>query len=131
MMLDPRQLRVCELLAIGTPVLEIIKVVDISRQTVYDWKKTEEIKAKLEELGQEFISSTLNAVRSEGPKSLLALIKLRDTADSEKVRLEAAAKILDKLVSNATKISIDDTREDDTVSPDVLDTIMNEADVTE
>ena len=130
-MLDERQKQVCELLAKGTIITDVAKIVKVSRQTIYDWKKLEEIKAMVDALGQEYLSATIATMHAEGPKSMLALIKLRDTASSEKVRLEAAAKILDKLVSNATKISIDDTREDSTVDKDILDGVMDEADVTE
>ena len=127
-MLDSRQMQVCDLLAMGVTITEVSKAVGVTRQTIYDWKKLELVKARVDELGQEYLSATIATMHAEGPKSMKVLIDLRDNASSEKVRLEACAKILDKLVSNATKISIDDTREDDAVSVDVLDKVMEDVD---
>jgi transposase len=127
-MLDERQLKVCELLAIGTPAIEIAKVIGISRTSVYDWKKTDEMKARLEELEQDFISSTKRAVVGYGPKAVELLKYLAEHADSEKVRLDATCKLIDKVVSNATRIEIDDNRDSDVVSIDVLDQEISEFD---
>jgi len=130
-MLDERQMKVCELLAIGTPVLEIIKVVDVSRQTVYDWKKTDEVKARLDELVQGFISSSIQKVASYAPKNVEGIVWLAEHADSEKVRLDARLALLNKTVPNTTKLTLDDTREDSTVNMDVLDGVMDDEDVTD
>ena len=120
--LDERQTVVCELIASGIPITEVSEKSGVARSTIYEWKKLDEVKARVEVLGQEYLSQTLANIKAEGPKSLKALIKLRDHASSEKVRLDACAKILDKLVSNATKIEIADGRDDkDDVSVDVLD----------
>lgn len=128
-MLDERQLKVCELLAIGTPAIEIAKVVGISRTSVYDWKKFPEIKARLEELEQDFISATKSAVVGYGPKAVSLLKDLAENADSEKVRLDAVSKLIDKVVSNATKVEITDGRDDkDNVSDDVLNDEIEEID---
>ena len=54
---------------------------------------------------------------------------LAENSDSDKVRLDAATKILDKIMSNATKIEIADGRDDkDNVSIDVLDQEIKEFD---
>lgn len=127
-MLDERQLKVCELLAIGTPAIEIAKVIGISRTSVYDWKKTDEMKVRLEELEQDFISSTKRAVVGYGPKAVELLKYLAEHADSEKVRLDATCKLIDKVVSNATRIEIDDNRDSNVVSIDVLDQEISEFD---
>ena len=61
-------------------------------------------------------------------KALKKLDKLMD-ADSEKIQFDAASKILDKSHSNATKISIDDGRDNkDKVNVDVLEAEINEID---
>ena len=128
-MLDDRQLVVCELIATGIPITEVAKQSGVARSTIYEWKKLEEIKARVDVLGQEYLNQTIANIKAEGPKSLQALIKLRDNAKSEKVRLDACAKILDKLVSNATKISIDDGRDNKDIVPiDILDQELNDID---
>lgn len=128
-MLDDRKLQCIELKAKGIEVTEIAKTVGISRTTYYEWAKDEEFKAEAYRREQEFISSTKQAVISYGPKVVKALIELAEHADSEKVRLDALSKLLDKTMSNATKIEISDDRDGkDNVSVDVLDTELNEFD---
>ena len=128
-MLDKRQTTVCELIATGIPITEVAEQSGVARSTIYEWKKLDEVKARVEVLGQEYLSQTIANIKAEGPKSLRALIKLRDNASSEKVRLDACAKILDKLVSNATKIELSDVRDNkDEVPVDVLDQEMEDID---
>jgi len=127
--LTDRQMKVCELMATGIPITEVAKESDVPRSTIYTWKELPEMVARVETLGQEYLSQTLANIKAEGPKSLKALIKLRDHASSEKVRLDACAKILDKLVSNATKIELSDGRDTkDDVPVDVLEAEMDELD---
>jgi transcriptional regulator len=128
-MLDERQLKCIALKAQGIEVTKIALEVGISRTTYYEWNKLEDFKAEACRREQEFISSTKQAVISYGPKAMQLLKDLAENADSEKVRLDAIAKILDKIVSNATKIDINDGRSDkDKVSIDVLDQVFKDAD---
>lgn len=128
-MLDERQDKMCQLLSIGTSVIEVAKGIGISRQTVYDWKKSEEMKARLDELGQEFISSTKQAVISYAPKAMGIIKDLAEHATSEKIRLEAAKILLDKVVSNAIKVELSNGNDDaDNISQDLLNEELNEFD---
>jgi len=128
-MLDKKHLEVCHLLSIGTSAIEIAKIVGISRNSVYDWKKSEEMKAKIDEFGQDFISSMQASGRAYAPKAMAKLIHLCETGGSDKTQLDAASKIIDKYMSNATKIEIDDSRNDnDNVTLDVLDQELNDID---
>ena len=121
-MLDKRQLEVCALLSQGTPITVIAKEVNVSRQTIYDWKKLEEFKAELDRFGQDFISCMQASGRAYAPKAMAKLIDLCENGTSDKTQLDAASKIIDKYMSNATKIEIADGREDkDNVPVDVLD----------
>lgn len=128
-MLDKRQLSVCELIATGIPITEVAELTDVARSTIYEWKKLEEFKAELDRFGREFIFSTQQAVISYGPTVVAELKKLAKNAKSEKVRLDALSKLLDKTMSNATKIEVTDGREDkDNVTIDVLDQEIKEFD---
>ena len=128
-MLDERQLKVCELLSVGTTITEVAKQLGVTRQTIYDWKKTESMKAKLDELGQDFLFSTKQSVISYGAKAVSMLKHLAEHAESEKVRLDAVSKLLDKVMSNATKIELDDLRDSkDAVALDVLTEELNDID---
>ena len=128
-MLDERQLDCIALKAKGMEVTKIALEVGISRTTYYEWNKLEEFKAEACRREQEFISSTKQAVISYGPKAMQILKDLAENSESDKVRLDAATKILDKIMSNATKIEINDSRDDkDNVPVDVLDQEIKEFD---
>ena len=128
-MLDERQIKVCQLLSVGTPAIEIAQIVGISRTSVYDWKKNIEVKAMLEELERDFISTTKQSVVSYGAKAVAILKNLAEHSDSEKIRLDAVGKLLDKVISNAVKIDIADARDSkDTVTADVLAEELNDID---
>jgi len=119
--LDERQITVCGLIATGIPITEVAEKSTVARSTIYEWKKLAEFNAEVDRLGQEFLSSTQKAVISYGPTVVAELKKLAKGAKSEKVRLDALSKLLDKTMSNATKIEIADGRDDkDKVSKNVL-----------
>jgi len=128
-MLDERQSNMCKLLSIGTSITEVAKEIGVTRQTVYDWKKLEEMKARLDELGQEFISSTKQAVISYAPRAMDIIKDLAEHALSEKIRLEAAKILIDKVISNAVKIELSNGNDDqDNISQDLLNEELNEFD---
>lgn len=126
-MLDERQLDCIALKAKGMEVTKIALEVGISRTTYYEWNKLEEFKAEACRREQEFISSTRQAVISYGPTVVQELKKLAKNGKSEKVRFDALSKLLDKTMSNATRIEIADGRDTkDNVSIDVLDKEIKE-----
>jgi len=127
-MLDERMLLAAQLRSEGIDVTEVAKKAGISRTTFYNWMANEEFVAELSRCEQEFLTTTRKMLSAYGPSAVRALIKLSTRADSEKVQLDASAKILDKLVSNATKIEIDDNRDSDIVSIDILEEEMKEFD---
>lgn len=120
-MLDERKLKAAQLRAQGTEVTEVARQVGIERTTFYTWLKDDEFVAELNRCTQEFLTTTRKMLSAYGPKAVDRLIKLAERAESEKVKLDAASKILDKLVSNATKIEIDTNQADDHLSKDILD----------
>ena len=128
-MLDERQIKVCNLLSTGMPAIEIAKIVGISRTSVYDWKKNVEVKAMLEELERNFIFSAKQSVVSYGATAVAILKDLAEHGESEKIRLDAVSKLLDKVISNAVKIDIENTTDTkDIVTVDVLDKEIEDID---
>ena len=121
-MLDERQIKAVEAKSKGFTITDVAKEAGVSRNTVYEWIKLEAFKAELSKLEQDFLSSTKQAVISYGPKVVEELKKLATSGKSEKIRFDALSKLLDKTMSNATKIEIADGRDDkDNVDTDVLD----------
>jgi transposase-like protein len=128
--LDERRLKICELLAEGKTMTSIAESVGVSRNTIYEWKKEDEVKARLAELEQDFISSTKRAVIGYGPQAVAQLKRLAEGAESEKVRLDATKTLLDKVISNATRIELTDGRDNaDNVNIDVLNEEIKEFDI--
>ena len=128
-MLDERQIRAVEAKSKGFTITDVALDAGVSRNTVYAWLKLEEFKAELSKLEQDFLSSTKQAVISYGPKAMQILRDLAEKSDSDKVRLDAVAKILDKIMSNATKIEVTDGRDTkDNVPADVLDAELTDID---
>ena len=128
-MLNEKQEKICRLLSTGTTITDIAKEMKMTRQTIYDWKKKEDMKARLDELGQEFISSTKQSVMSYGVHAVRILKNLAEHSESEKIRLDAVSKLLDKVISNAVKIDIENTTDTkDTVTVDVLNDELKEID---
>ena len=119
-MLDKEHLKICHLLSIGTTITEIAKITGRTRQTIYDWKKLDEMKAMIDGLGQDFISSMQASGRAYAPKAMAKLIDLCENSESDKTQLDAASKIIDKYMSNATKIELDSNINYDAVPVDVL-----------
>ncbi|MFA6867443.1 MAG: hypothetical protein WCR54_08040 [Clostridia bacterium] len=120
-MLDERMINAALMKAQGIDVIKIAPLVGICRATYYNWEKTEEFKAEVVRLRQEFLTQASNMAAFEAPKSIKKLADLRDNAISEKVQCDAAKILLDKTVSNATKVEITDGRDDKDIVPvDIL-----------
>ncbi|MGE5627814.1 MAG: phBC6A51 family helix-turn-helix protein [Solirubrobacterales bacterium] len=121
-MLNEKMLLAAQLRSQGIDVTEVCKQVEISRTTFYNWMNNDMFVAELSRCEQEFLTTTRKMLAAYGPKAVHKLMKLAEDAESEKVQMDASAKILDKLVSNATKIDINDcSNSDDKVSTDILD----------
>jgi len=128
-MLNDREAKVCRLLSIGTTITDIAKELKVTRQTIYDWKKKEELKARIDELGQDYLSATKMSVTSYGVHAVRILKDLAENSESEKIRLDAVSKLLDKVISNAVKIDIESTTDTrDTVTVDVLSKELEDID---
>ena len=113
-MLDERQLKAINLKFKGLEVTKIAEEVGVSRTTFYKWAGTEEFKAEVARREQEYISSTKLMAAYFAPKAMQGIMYLALKGGSEKVRLDAYSKLLDKIISNANKIDIDATTTDAT-----------------
>jgi len=125
-MMDERRLKAAQLRSQGLDVTEVAKECGISRTSFYNWMDEEEFKAELSRCEQEFLTTTRKMLAAYGPKAVTKLIALSNKATSEKVQMDATAKILDKLISNANKLEIDDARDSETVSADILSEELSE-----
>lgn len=128
-MLDERQLKAIDLKFKGVNIAHIAIEVGIARNTFYNWAALDEFKAELSRREHEYISSTKLMAAYFAPKAMQGIMYLALKGGSEKVRLDAYSKLLDKIISNATKIELSDERDSkDNVSKDVLDDEIKEFD---
>ena len=77
---------ICELIASGIPITEVSEQSGVARSTIYEWKKLDEVKARVDVLGQEYLSQTIanikvmlalnNAPVSTGTAGLIAPSKI-------------------------------------------------------
>lgn len=125
-MLDEVHLKICHLLSIGMGVTDISKEVGVPRSTIYDWMKLPDMIATIDELGREFISQMRRQGQSYAPIAMQKLQYLVEHGSSDKAQFDAASKIVDKYLSNATKIEIDTTTDDDKLSDDILTKELND-----
>lgn len=125
-MLDERMLQAIELKFKGVEVTKIAIEVGVARNTIYKWTRMEEFKAELSRREQEYISSTKLMAAYFAPKAMQGIMYLALKGGSEKVRLDAYSKLLDKIISNANKYEITDTADTDKVTVDVLDKEIQE-----
>ena len=88
--LSAKQLELVTALAAGATVAEAIKRCHIAERTAYRWVKLPEVQAALEEAKQKAFNEALSLLRS-GTKAAIATLAASMKADSEGVRLRAAA----------------------------------------
>lgn len=128
-MLDERQLKAIALKFKGLEVTKIAEEVGVSRTTLYKWRGMEEFRAEVARREQEYISSTRLMAAYFAPKAMQGIMYLALKGGSEKVRLDAYSKLLDKIISNATRIELDtNTNDKDAVTLDVLTEELNDID---
>ena len=130
-MLDDRMLRAIQSICKGDTVTDIAKFAEVSRNTIYKWYENKEFKAEVGRCEQESISSTIKSVTSYAPTNVRGLIRLAESARSEKVRLDARLALLNKTMSNATRIEIDNVTDGDKVDSDVLTTCIDDVDTND
>ncbi|MCB2308991.1 helix-turn-helix domain containing protein [Clostridium estertheticum] len=125
-MLDERQIKAVLCRATGGNISQIARKAGVTRNTIYKWIELEEFKAEVAKCQQEFLTQGKSMISYLSVKALNTLQKLM-YSDNEKIRFDAASKVLDKSHSNATKIEIDDSRDTkDNVPVDVLDKEIEE-----
>lgn len=128
-MLDARKLQCINLKFQGMDITTIAGIVGISRTTYYEWIKTEEFKTEVDRNERELLSSTKQILYGYGVRAAKGLMEIAEHGESEKARLDAYSKLLDKCVSNANKIDIEDARTGkDTVTTDLLTEELNDID---
>jgi hypothetical protein len=83
----------------GIDQKKIADEVGITQQTIYQWKQQREFQEafkKMQETLEEEVRSVMSTkLQQEAPQSLDTVVALRDGAKQERVRLDAASRVID------------------------------------
>lgn len=125
--LDERQIRCVEMMAIGINKTEIAKAVGISRTTLWSWEKMEEFTAKLDEFEREISFQSKRILKGALIDASKVLVKQLGSRN-EKIAQGAATDILDRGHGKATsRMELADGRDDkDSVDINILDQEVKE-----
>ena len=125
-MLDERKRKVSELVANGETIMNVSKIVGVSRNTIYDWLKDDELQAEVDRLIGEFKKHAERKIDSKCDLYLGELEKLALTSKSEKIRLEATTYLINRIYGTPTTKTQDITENKEGINKVIdLDTIKN------
>jgi len=125
--LNARQKKVIELYAEGTPVTDIAKICGVSRTTIYADLDNDDVKAGVDTCLTEIKSQVEKQVVNKLDSYVSELDKLALTSKSEKTKLDALQYLMDRGLgkpSSKTSLDIQDKREDDGTSDDMLADVL-------
>ena len=94
--LNERQLKAVVLLSQGFSSKDVASEVDVSVQTVCEWRKNTDFKALVNSIMDDYIESAVGQMNSLASDAVSVIEQLMESK-SESVRLKAACKLLDML----------------------------------
>lgn len=121
-MMNKEKLRAIDLLIEGTTTkTEIAKQCGRSRQWLYEILEREEVKAEIDRRLRQIKLYGENNLKATMQERINNIVKLANTADSEKVRLDSNIYLIDRVLGKTTT-KVEDITEitKDTVDKDVL-----------
>lgn len=126
-MLTEKQNKMIQMLVEGKTKTAIAKELKMSRQTIYDWLKIDEISAELDRRRQIMCNEALGEAKSDVKKLLAELERLALTSESESIRVQCINSLLDRILgrpSTKSEIAIDKATESD-IELDDIDTLLD------
>ena len=127
-MLTEKQNKMIQMLVEGKTKTAIAKELKMSRQTIYDWLKIDEISPELDRRRQIMCNEALGEAKSDVKKLLAELERLALTSESESIRVQCINSLLDRILgrpSTKSEISIDKATESD-IELDDIDTLLDD-----
>lgn len=129
-MLDEKKERAITLILSGEAIIDVAKLINVARGTIYNWLDNDEFKDELDRRRQEIATQGNNLILSELNAYVKELKKTALHGKSEKNRLEALQYLIDRVLGKPTAKIEQDNKDDDKdkVNDDILDQELNEAD---
>lgn len=114
----------------GTTITDISKIVHKTRQTIYNWLDTEDMKAKLDTFRRQNLKQVANAISLKSNIYMNELEKVAMTTKDEKIKTNILCYLLDHAVGKATtKIEQKVETTDKTQQIEDIDSILEDLDV--
>jgi len=110
--LTDNEKRVAELIVQGVTVTDIAKIIGVSRPTIYDWLKHEQLKATIAELTTDIKNNAEKKLNAKVDTYVGELEKIALTGKSEKNKLDALQYILNRIFGTPTTKTADVTEEE-------------------
>ncbi|SFQ23053.1 IS630 transposase-related protein [Caldicoprobacter faecalis] len=130
MILDERKEQAITYLLAGYTISDVARLINASRQTIYNWLEDEEFRAELDKRRQEIVKAGNQKIVKDLDLYINKIKLLATKAKSEKVQLDAAIYLLDRVYGTPrSKVDIDVEKTEETsekVDKDVLKDILQD-----
>lgn len=130
MILDERKEQAITYLLAGYTISDVARLINASRQTIYNWLEDEEFRAELDKRRQEIVKAGNQKIVKDLDLYINKIKLLATKAKSEKVQLDAAIYLLDRVYGTPrSKVDIDVEKTEETsekVDKDVLKDILKD-----
>jgi predicted transcriptional regulator len=130
MILDERKEQAITYLLAGYTISDTARLLNASRQTIYNWLEDDEFKAELDRRRQEIVKAGNQKIVKDLDLYINKIKLLATKAKSEKVQLDAAIYLLDRIYGTPrSKVDIDVEKTEETsekLDKDVLKDILKD-----
>lgn len=130
MILDEQKEQCITYLLQGYTISDVARLINCSRQAIYNWLDNEEFKAELDKRRQEIVKAGNQKIVKDLDLYINKIKLLATKAKSEKVQLDAAIYLLDRIYGTPrSKVDIDVEKTEETsekVDKDVLKDILKD-----
>jgi transposase len=96
MNIEARHLEAVKLLTLGKSYQDVANALHITKQTLYLWRQAPEFIEEMARATGQIREEVRNIIDTQAVQSANTLVALRDGAESEKVKLDAAKDLLDR-----------------------------------
>lgn len=127
MVIDKQKVECIDYLIAGYTITDTAKLLNICRQSIYNWLADKDFKAELDKRIQELSVAGNNKILADVITYVDRLKLLATKSKSEKVQLDALTYLLDRVYGKPTSnLNVNDNEDDkDNVDKDILDEILD------
>ena len=121
-MMDEKKLRYCVLTLAGEDKVSIAKQLNISRQTLYNWAETAEVKQELEQMHRDIKDSATQKITGRLDLYIDELNRLALNSKDARTQAQILTYLVDKVVGkNVSRIENINSEDKDRLTVDILE----------